>query len=58
MVDDSWRKSINANGHIDPYGSTAFHGAIARAVHGEKYSKVDPITLTVDQGGFFLHVVS
>lgn len=47
MVDDSWRKSINANGHIDPYGSTAFHGDIGRAIHGEKYNKVDHVSLTV-----------
>ncbi len=55
---NSWRESKDGDNNIDPYGATTFHGAIARAMMGEKYNKEAPVKITMEQAGFFIRVVS
>lgn len=58
-LEDKWRVSIDTETCvIDPYGSIAVHGAISYIMLGRCYPCDVPIHVTLEQAGFFFHVVS
>lgn len=57
-IGDRWRFGSGSNGVPDPYGSQAFYGAIAKVVLGRRYDRKGTVCVTLEQCGFFYHVVS
>ena len=57
LAGDAWRISFNNNGPNDPFGSKAIHGAIAKAMYGETYNVQAPVQLTLEQAGWFVHIL-
>lgn len=55
-LDGKWRISCDT-GVRDPYGSVAVHGAISYVMLGRCYRKDVPVLITLEQAGFFFHVM-
>lgn len=50
---DVWRMNED-----DPFGSVAVHAAIALVMKGSHFDPNEPVEVTIEQAGFFFHVVS
>ena len=60
IIDNAWCTRTLGDGHIDPYGSIAIHGAISIAFKGNKYLREEVVNMTITSwlvclyGEFFL----
>ncbi len=55
--EDKWRIAELPDGQIDPYGSTAIHGAVAKVIVGSHYDPSKKVDLTLEQASFFFYLL-
>ncbi|KAG0595972.1 hypothetical protein M758_UG213200 [Ceratodon purpureus] len=53
----AWRIKDSDVGPTDPFGTNAVHGAVANALHGRNYYPNLPVRLTLQQAGWFIHIL-